>query len=309
VQEADNSAAVTEPADESPASIDIAPMAARIALPDEAAKREASAALGDHAGALGRLGDLAVWLAGTQGRFPTAAPSHPVLIVVGPDAAPDTAMAELVGTAVHVADTPDADETFDAGAAFHAGTDLASSVIDGGADLLLLAGSGAAVPAAVTVAILANKDVASVVGHAPGMDDRQWMARCAAVRDCARRARAHAGAMPDLLNAIESPALATATGVLVEAVTRRTAVVLDDVLGTAAALIAQRISYRTARWLAAAHRSPDPAHIAALERLRLDPLLDYGLTTGDGPRVGLAAMLALTQIRAATTLLPAPPAE
>jgi nicotinate-nucleotide--dimethylbenzimidazole phosphoribosyltransferase len=317
VQDAANSPTTEGASDRTPApaAVEVSSIAGRITLPDEAAKREASAALGPHHGGLGRLGDLAVWLAGTQGRFPTTPAEHPVLIVVGPDESPDVGLAAAFGIETRVvqaaAGTGEAEDTadapFDAAAAFQTGADVASAAVDSGADLLLLAGSRASVPAAVAVAILANKDVASVVGHAPGMDDRAWMTQCAAVRDSARVARPHAGSMIDLLTAIESPALATATGILVEATARRTAVVLDDVMPTAAALLAQRLSYRTARWFIAGHRSPDPAHSAALERLRLDPVLDYDLVTGDEPRVGLGALLALTQLRAAATLLrPAP---
>jgi nicotinate-nucleotide--dimethylbenzimidazole phosphoribosyltransferase len=49
----------------------------------------------------------------------------------------------------------------------------------------------------------------------------------------------------------------------------------------------------------AAHRAPDPAYQKAIERLSLEPLLDFAVRT-DG---GAAALLALPLLRAAVTVL------
>jgi NaMN:DMB phosphoribosyltransferase len=297
--------------DDSPSAADLPSFAKRITLPDEPAKRDATAALGPYDGALGQLGDLAVWMASVQGKFPAAPPARATLVLIGSDATPPEELALMVDAAVRVVD-PAPDDS-GAAAAFDAGVSVASAEIDSGADLLMLAGASPRdtagdsshpdIAAMVAVALLANKDVASIVGHGPGMDDEAWMRTCAAVRDTARHARPLTGQLIEMLGAIDSPALSMAAGMLVEATARRIPVVLDDLLAAGAALIAQRLSYRTARWLVAAHRNPHPAHEAALERLRLKPLLDYGLTTGNDSRAGVGALLALPHIRAAATLL------
>ena len=49
----------------------------------------------------------------------------------------------------------------------------------------------------------------------------------------------------------------------------------------------------------AGHRSTEPAHRAALARLQLEPLLDFGLRLGEGT----GALLAVPILRAAGALL------
>lgn len=271
---------------------DISALAARMTLPDEAVRKQAVAAVENPDGAAGRLGDLAVWLAATQGRWPPPQLEDPVLIVIG-DGAPPAAMVDLAATRVRAVPTGDADT----GAALARGAELAATEIDSGADMVLIAAGGDTVAAAAATAVLTNQEIAAVVGHGPGMTDRDWVRACADARDIARRARPHTGTMIDMLEALASPELTMAAGVVTEAAARRTPVLLDDVVAAAAGLVAQRISYRTARWLCAAQASPDPAFTAALQRLRLTPVVDYGLRAGSG-RAGLGALLALGQLRA-----------
>lgn len=269
---------------------DIAALAARMTLPDESVRKAAVTAVESAAGTAGRLGDLAAWLAASQGQWPPEPIDDPVLIVMGDQPAP-AALVELAAVRV----TTTSAESADTAAAMAQGARIASDEIDSGAGMVLLAG-GDVLPAAATTAVLTNEEIAAVVGHGPGTTDRDWIRACAEVRDTARRARPHAGAMTDMLEALASPSVAMAAGIVAEAAARRTPVVLDDVAPMAAGLVAQRISYRTARWFCAAQESPDPAHVAALERLRLTPVVDYGLGAGFG-RSGVAALLALAQLR------------
>lgn len=277
---------------------DISAFASRMTLPDEAARKEAAAAMERMDGASGRFGDIAVWMAAAQGRWPPRQLDDPVLMIIGDGVAP-AALAEL--TAARVTTVPTGDAGGDAGADLARGAELAGAAIDSGAGMVLLAGDGNSVAAAAATAVLTNQEIAAVVGHGPGMTDRDWVRVCAEVRDTARRARPRTGAMIDMLDALASPELAMATGVVTEAAARRTPVVVDDVLAAAAALVAQRISYRAARWLCAAQASPDPAFAAALERLRLTPVVDYGLRADSG-RAGIGALLALGQLRAAAAV-------
>jgi nicotinate-nucleotide--dimethylbenzimidazole phosphoribosyltransferase len=284
-------------ADDSPASLDVSGLAARINLPDEDARRTAQAAITESAGALGRLTDVAGWLAAVQGRYPTAPFERIRVIVVGAPPSPLQALAEQAGVGIRAVDPPVAPD--DAAAGFLAGMSGASDEVDAGADLLVLSGGSAVVPAAALVALLTSTEVAVVVGHQPGADDRDWMKACAQVRDAARRGRPVTGETLTLLATVGAAEVAVAAGALAEATARRTPVLIDDLVPAAAALVAQRISYRTTRWLAAAHRTADPAQQAALDRLRLTPLLDYGLASS----THLGAVLAVPHLQAAAMLL------
>jgi nicotinate-nucleotide--dimethylbenzimidazole phosphoribosyltransferase len=265
-------------------SLDIAALAARITLPDESARRAAQA-LADTRAGLGRLGEVAVWLAAVQGRSP-AAPFERVRVLT-------------LGAPEAEADAIALDVPAEAEPAFRAGLAAADAQIDGGSDLLVLTGGEHLVPAMALVALLAGKDVASVVGHRPGMDDRDWMRTCAGVRDTARRGRAHTGDIAGLLASLPAPEVAVAAGVVAGAAARRTPVLIDELVPAAAALVTQRISYRASRWLAATQRTTDPAHAAALDRLRHTPLLDYGMSGG----TGLGARLAIPHLQAAARVL------
>lgn len=289
---------IVQPADEIPAPLDLAAHVARVTLPDEDSRRAAQALVAERHGAFGRLGDLVVWLAGVQGQSPPAPFERALVAAIGTE--PPEAPSTFAYAAVRAVPVTYAAE--DAEAGFRAGMAVASQEIDSGADLIVLTGGTAVVPAATVAALLTSSDVASVVGHRPGKDDRDWMRTCADVRDSARRGRPLTGEPVKLLTAVAAAEVATAAGLLLEATARRTPVVLDDLVPAAAALVAQRVSYRTTRWLVAAHRTTDPAQVAALDRLRLTPLLDYGLASG----TGLGALLAVPHIQAAAGLLTTP---
>jgi nicotinate-nucleotide--dimethylbenzimidazole phosphoribosyltransferase len=88
-------------------------------------------------------------------------------------------------------------------------------------------------------------------------------------------------------------------GFLIQAAVRRTPVVLDGLVSASAALVAQRVSFRTPRWYVAGHRSTEPAHTKALERLGLDPLVEAGMRLGEGT----GALVAVPMVRSAVALL------
>ena len=58
---------------------------------------------------------------------------------------------------------------------------------------------------------------------------------------------------------------------------RRTPVILDGVVVTAAAMLAEELAPGARRWWVAGHRSAEPAHTLALEHLELERVLVCGL--------------------------------
>ena len=68
---------------------------------------------------------------------------------------------------------------------------------------------------------------------------------------------------------------------------------------TAAALVAHRMDFRSRQWWIAGHRSTEPAHGLALDRLDLEPLLDLRMHLGEAS----GALLALPLLRAAVATL------
>jgi nicotinate-nucleotide--dimethylbenzimidazole phosphoribosyltransferase len=185
--------------------------------------------------------------------------------------------------------------------AVRAGMAIADEEVDAGADLLIAGdmGIGNTTPSATLVAILTDAEVATVVGRGTGIDDRAWMVKCAAVRDAARRGRTRQADMVDLLAEVAGPDIAAMAGFLLQAAVRRTPVLLDGVVSGAAALVAQRMGYRSRQWWLAGHRSTEPAHARALDRLDLEPIVDFGLRLGEGT----GALVALPVLKAAAATL------
>ena len=105
--------------------------------------------------------------------------------------------------------------------------------------------------------------------------------------------------MVALLAACGGADIAAMTGFLVQSAARRTPVLLDGVVSCAAALVAARIAHRSREWWLAGHRSTEPAQVAALDRLRLTPVVDFGLRLGEGT----GALVALPVLRAAQATL------
>jgi len=185
--------------------------------------------------------------------------------------------------------------------AFAAGIQIADEEIDGGADLLIPGdmGIGNTTPASAIIGLLASQDPASVVGRGTGIDDLTWMRKTAAVRDAMRRARRLKSDPIELLATIGGADIAAMTGFLVQAAVRKTPVLLDGIVSSAAALVAHRVAWRSTGWWQAGSRSTEPAQQAALERLSLQPIVDYGLRLGEGT----GALIALPVLVAAGAIL------
>jgi nicotinate-nucleotide--dimethylbenzimidazole phosphoribosyltransferase len=185
--------------------------------------------------------------------------------------------------------------------AFEAGQAVTDEAVDSGAQLLVLGDLGVAntTPASALVALLTRSEVIGVVGRGSGIDDEAWMRKAAAIRDAVFRAKPRLADPIDLLAATTGPDIAAMAGCITQAAVRRTPVVLDGLVSSSAALVAQRISFRAPRWFVAGHRSTEPAHALALDRLGLTPLLDVSVRLGEG----VGAVLAVPLVQAAAGLL------
>ncbi|MER5478002.1 nicotinate-nucleotide--dimethylbenzimidazole phosphoribosyltransferase [Streptomyces sp. NPDC002734] len=227
------------------------------------------------------------------------------IVDVGLDCEPEALPAEVTARRVRAGsgriDIEDALTAEEAETAFRVGMEIADEEADAGTDLIVLGdlSVGGTTPAAVLVAALCGTDASVVTGRGgAGIDDLAWMRKCAAIRDSLRRARPVLGDQLKLLAAVGGADLAAMTGFLLQCAVRRTPVILDGVVSAAAALVAQRAAFRAPDWWLAGHSSGEPAQAKALDRMALEPLLDHGVTVGEG----VGALLALPLVRAAAAL-------
>ncbi|MFD1813097.1 nicotinate-nucleotide--dimethylbenzimidazole phosphoribosyltransferase [Rhodococcus gannanensis] len=168
--------------------------------------------------------------------------------------------------------------------AIDAGRAIADAEVDEGADLLIAGemGIGNTTPATVLIAALTDTEPVAAVGRGTGVDDAGWSRKTAAIRDALRRVRPHANAPVALLRTAGGADLAAMAGFLAQAAVRRTPVIVDGVVVTAAAMVAEQLAPGARDWWVAGHRSTEPAHSVALRQLQLDPILDLGMRLGEG---------------------------
>ena len=186
-------------------------------------------------------------------------------------------------------------------AAVEAGRRIADEEVDGGADLLIAGdmGIGNTTAATTLIAALTDSEPVAVVGRGTGVDDAGWARKTAAIRDALYRARGHAADPVGLLRVCGGADLAAMAGFCAQAAVRRTPVLLDGVVVTAAALVADQMAPGARRWWQAGHRSTEPAHSLALQHLALDPIVDLGMRLGEGT----GAVVALPILQAAVATL------
>ncbi|WP_441957249.1 nicotinate-nucleotide--dimethylbenzimidazole phosphoribosyltransferase [Mycolicibacterium houstonense] len=186
-------------------------------------------------------------------------------------------------------------------AAITAGCRIADEEVDAGADLLIAGdmGIGNTTAATTLVAALTGTEPVAVVGRGTGIDDLGWMRKASAVRDALYRARGVTRDPVGLLRVSGGADLAAIAGFCAQAAVRRTPVLLDGMVVTAAALVAEELAPGAKAWWQAGHRSPEPAHDLALSHLGLTPIVDLGMRLGEGT----GAVVALPIVRAAIATL------
>ncbi|MGC0364528.1 nicotinate-nucleotide--dimethylbenzimidazole phosphoribosyltransferase [Rhodococcus sp. 27YEA15] len=182
-----------------------------------------------------------------------------------------------------------------------AGRAIADEEIDSGADLLIAGdmGIGNTTPATVLIASLTDSEPVVVVGRGTGIDDAGWIRKTAAIRDALRRSRPHARDAVALLRTSAGADIAAMAGFLAQAASRRTPVILDGVVVTAAAMVADELAFGAREWWVAGHRSTEPAHSIALTRMGLEPIVEFDMRLGEGS----GAVTALPILQGAVAIL------
>jgi nicotinate-nucleotide--dimethylbenzimidazole phosphoribosyltransferase len=186
-------------------------------------------------------------------------------------------------------------------AALDAGRRIADEEVDSGADILIAGdmGIGNTTPATTLIAALTDSEPVAVIGRGTGVDDAGWARKTAAIRDALFRSREAAGDPVALLRVCGGADLAAMAGFCAQAAVRRTPLLLDGVVVTAAALVAEGLAPGARQWWQAGHRSTEPAHAVALRRLDLEPIVDMRMRLGEGT----GAAIALPIVQAAVAAL------
>ena len=295
--------------------------------PDEQARQQAlrrDAVLTKPPGALGRLEEIAAFMAAWQGRHPPSMERVKVVVFAanhgvaaqGVSAFPPEVTAQMVanfeaggaainqlcdafGHALKVVPLADLEPTADIAredamseqqllAAFNTGLNS----VEEGIDLLCIGEMGIAnttVAAALLHALFGGK-AADWVGPGTGLDDNGLRRKAAVVATAVQRCAGEHDPL-QLLRRLGGYEFAALAGAIIGARLARVPVLLDGFMTAAAAALLHALDPDAIAHCLAGHVSAEPAHVRVLERLGLGPLLDLDMRLGEASGAALAAQV------------------
>lgn len=287
----------------------------------EAARRHQSS-LTKPPGSLGRLEELAEWMAAVQGRHPprlervgvfvfagnhgvvqrgvSAYPAEVTEQMVANFEAGGAAINQLARTAaaeLHVVALEDLRPTADFTIAPAMSEDellralrAGFKALEPGYDLVAVGemGIGNTTVAAALAAALVGGPAERFVGPGTGLD-AMGVRRKAEVVERGLALHASARGRPfEILRRLGGFELAAMCGFILAAAVRRVPLLLDGYVTTAAAAVLHAAHPGALAHVRAAHRSAEPAHGLLLEHLGLTPLLNLGMRLGEGSGAAVA---------------------
>ncbi|WP_405986654.1 nicotinate-nucleotide--dimethylbenzimidazole phosphoribosyltransferase [Streptomyces sp. NBC_00872] len=182
-------------------------------------------------------------------------------------------------------------------AAIEVGIETARDLVAAGNKGLLTGEMGIAntTVSAALICVYTGQDPMEVTGRGTGINDEMHARKVDVVRRGLELHRPDPADPVGVLAAVGGLEHAALVGFLLGGASLRTPVILDGVSAGAAALVARAIAPEALAACIAGHRSAEPGHVAALNKLGLRPLVDLDLRLGEGT----GALLALPVVQSA----------
>ncbi|MDH6552576.1 nicotinate-nucleotide--dimethylbenzimidazole phosphoribosyltransferase [Streptomyces sp. SAI-041] len=184
--------------------------------------------------------------------------------------------------------------------AIEVGIETARDLVAAGNKALLTGEMGIAntTASAALISVFTDTDPAEVTGRGTGINDETLARKTEVVRRAIELHQPDPADPIGVLAAIGGFEHAAMVGLLLGGASLRTPVILDGVSAGAAALVARAIAPEVLAACIAGHRSAEPGHVAALNKLGLRPLVDLDLRLGEGTGALLALPLVQSTARA-----------
>ncbi|MFJ3726197.1 nicotinate-nucleotide--dimethylbenzimidazole phosphoribosyltransferase [Streptomyces sp. NPDC090045] len=185
-------------------------------------------------------------------------------------------------------------------AAIEVGIETARDLVAAGNKALLTGEMGIAntTVSAALISVFTGVDPSEVTGRGTGINDETHARKVEVVRRALELHQPDPADPIGVLAAIGGLEHAAIVGLLLGGASLRTPVILDGVSAGAAALVARAIAPESLSACIAGHRSAEPGHVAALNKLGLRPLVDLDLRLGEGTGALLALPLVQSAARA-----------
>lgn len=173
------------------------------------------------------------------------------------------------------------------------GYEIATERIRSGVQLLGTGdmGIGNTTPSSAVGTVLTGYSIQEMVGRGTGIDDERLRIKREAVSASLERNNPDSRDGLDVLAKVGGFELGGIAGCILAAAGHGIPVVLDGLISTAGALIADRLAPASRGYMFAGHVSEEPGHTNMLRHLGLDPLLDLGMRLGEGTGAALAMNL------------------
>ncbi len=184
--------------------------------------------------------------------------------------------------------------------AVEVGIETARDLVAAGNKALLTGEMGIAntTASAALISVFTGADPSEVTGRGTGINDETLARKTDVVRRALELHQPDPADPLGVLAAIGGFEHAAMVGLLLGGASLRTPVILDGVSAGAAALVARAIAPEVLAACIAGHRSAEPGHVAALNKLGLRPLVDLDLRLGEGTGALLALPLVQSTARA-----------
>ncbi|MFF5158713.1 nicotinate-nucleotide--dimethylbenzimidazole phosphoribosyltransferase [Streptomyces sp. NPDC000348] len=184
--------------------------------------------------------------------------------------------------------------------AIEVGIETARDLVAAGNKALLTGEMGIAntTASAALISVFTGADPAEVTGRGTGINDETLARKTEVVRRALELHQPDPADPVGVLAAVGGFEHAAMVGLLLGGASLRTPVILDGVSAGAAALVARAIAPEVLAACIAGHRSAEPGHVAALNKLGLRPLVDLDLRLGEGTGALLALPLVQSTARA-----------
>jgi nicotinate-nucleotide--dimethylbenzimidazole phosphoribosyltransferase len=158
-------------------------------------------------------------------------------------------------------------------------------------------GIGNTTSASAIISAITGITPAEATGRGTGIDDKGVQLKAEIIERALRFHNPDPENGLEILQKIGGYEIAGIVGAILAAASKKTAIVLDGVISTAAGLIAFLINPDIQGYLISGHKSTELAQKAALSYLRLEPVIDFQMRLGEGTGAALAMSVAESAAR------------
>ena len=180
-----------------------------------------------------------------------------------------------------------------------AGIEIARLLVEGGIELLGTGdmGIGNTTPSSAILAVFSGRSPRQVTGRGTGIGDSAFENKIRVIETAIDINQPDPEDALDVLSKVGGFEIGGIAGLILGAAYYRVPVIIDGLISSAGALLAQHLAPSSIDYMIAAHQSVEPGHRYMLEVLGLKPILNLNLRLGEGTGAALAMPIVETASR------------